>query len=171
MDKTEQSTPEISNTRFRVGVTILLAGQLSTLLIPLVSHSNLSDTWKTLLSTTLFFVTPQIGIVWAVAVFGKAGYARLKSIIGGWFKQYGPPEVVGRTRYTMGLFMFVLPVLLGWAGPYYGDSIPGYPAYEMLYATGGDLLFVLSFFVLGGEFWDKIRSLFVYRAKAQFPNP
>jgi hypothetical protein len=31
-------------------------------------------------------------------------------------------------------------------------------------------LFVLSFFVLGGEFWDKIRSLFIYRAKAQFPN-
>ena len=122
MDKTEKSTPEISDTRFRVGVTILLAGQLSTLLIPLVSNSNLSDTWKMLLSSTFFFVTPQIGIVWAVAVFGKGGFARLKSIIGRWFKQYGPPEVVGRTRYIIGLFMFMLPVLLGWAGPYYGAT-------------------------------------------------
>ena len=170
MDKTEKSTPEISDTRFRVGVTILVAGQLSTLLIPLVSSSNLSDTWKMLLSSTFFFVTPQIGIVCAVAVFGKGGFARLKSIIGRWFKQYGPPEVVGRTRYIIGLSMFMLPLLLGWAGPYYGDSIPGYSD-EILYATGGDLLFVLSFFVLGGEFWDKIRSLFIYRAKAQFPNP
>ncbi len=27
---------------------------------------------------------------------------------------------------------------------------------------------ILSFFVLGGEFWDKVRSLFVYRATARF---
>ncbi len=33
----------------------------------------------------------------------------------------------------------------------------------------GDLLLVASLFVLGGEFWDKLKSLFVYGAKVQFP--
>ncbi len=33
----------------------------------------------------------------------------------------------------------------------------------------GDLLLVASLFVLGGEFWDKLKSLFVYGAKVQCP--
>jgi hypothetical protein len=33
----------------------------------------------------------------------------------------------------------------------------------------GDLMFVASFFVLGGDFWDKLRALFIQGAKAQFP--
>ena len=35
-------------------------------------------------------------------------------------------------------------------------------------ALGGDLLLLASLFVLGGDFWDKIRSLFIYDAKADF---
>ena len=33
----------------------------------------------------------------------------------------------------------------------------------------GDLMFLASFFVLGGEFWDKVRALFLHEAKAQLP--
>jgi hypothetical protein len=33
----------------------------------------------------------------------------------------------------------------------------------------GDLLLLSSFVILGGDFWDKVRALFVYGAKAQFP--
>jgi hypothetical protein len=33
------------------------------------------------------------------------------------------------------------------------------------YAIGGDLLLLASLFVLGGDFWDKIRALFVYSDK------
>jgi len=29
-------------------------------------------------------------------------------------------------------------------------------------------MFVASFFVLGGDFWDKVRSLFIHRARVQF---
>jgi hypothetical protein len=35
----------------------------------------------------------------------------------------------------------------------------------------GDLIFIGSFFVLGGDFWDKLRSLFVRTAKARFLQP
>ena len=35
---------------------------------------------------------------------------------------------------------------------------------KMIFATVGDCMFIISFFVLGGEFWDKIRALFVYTA-------
>jgi hypothetical protein len=31
-------------------------------------------------------------------------------------------------------------------------------------------MFFASFFVLGGEFWDKLQALFVYGASAAFPD-
>jgi hypothetical protein len=31
-----------------------------------------------------------------------------------------------------------------------------------------DLVFLTSLFVLGGDFWDKLRALFIYKAKAKF---
>jgi hypothetical protein len=38
------------------------------------------------------------------------------------------------------------------------------------YAGGGDLIFLVSLFVLGGDFWDKIRALFVYSDKVCSSN-
>jgi hypothetical protein len=37
----------------------------------------------------------------------------------------------------------------------------------MVYVIGGDVLLISSLFVLGGDFWDKVRALFVYDAKAR----
>jgi hypothetical protein len=34
----------------------------------------------------------------------------------------------------------------------------------------GDTVFLASLFVLGGDFWDKLRALFIPRAKARFPE-
>jgi hypothetical protein len=35
----------------------------------------------------------------------------------------------------------------------------------------GDLLLLVSLFILGGDFWDKLRALFVREAKVVFPTP
>jgi hypothetical protein len=40
----------------------------------------------------------------------------------------------------------------------------------MWWHVGGDVVFVTSLFVLGGDFWDKLRSLFVHGARAVFPS-
>ncbi len=34
----------------------------------------------------------------------------------------------------------------------------------------GDIVLITSLFVLGGDFWDKLRSMFIYGAKASFPD-
>lgn len=33
-----------------------------------------------------------------------------------------------------------------------------------------DALLLISLFVLGGEFWDKLRALFIHQAKVRFPE-
>jgi hypothetical protein len=39
---------------------------------------------------------------------------------------------------------------------------------RLIVNIGIDILFVSSVFVLGGDFWDKLRALFIYKAKVQF---
>ncbi len=160
----------ISKSRFVTGVTIFVLGQATTLLIPFVAASGLSSTAKTVLNTLFFFVIPQIGIVCAVAVLGKSGYEQLKGIIFSWLKKCAPPETVSLARYRIGLIMFMLPILFGWVMPYVGHLVPGYEANQIMLGVAGDVLFVFSFFVLGGEFWDKVRALFVHKTTVLFPE-
>ena len=63
-----------------------------------------------------------------------------------------------------------MPILFGWVSIYTAEWIPGFSSNPLPYAIGGDFLLVASLFVLGGNFWDKIRSLFVYDAEVRFPQ-
>jgi len=156
--------------RFRVGVAIFVAGFAAPLAIPLVTSSDLPTGWKATIAGALAVGVPEIMMVVAAAVMGKEGFARLKSQFGRLLKRYGPPEQVSRGRYRTGLVMFAAPILLGWFGPYLQHYLPGFDTHPMWWHVGGDVVFVASFFVLGGEFWDKLRSLFVHGARAVFPN-
>jgi hypothetical protein len=49
--------------------------------------------------------------------------------------------------------------------PYVSGFMPGYTSFRLLYNIGGDVVFLASFFVLGGNFWDKLQALFIHGAK------
>ena len=87
-------------------------------------------------------------------------------------RRYAPPKEVGRVRYTIGLVMFFFPGIFAWVAMYTSlDWIPGFPEHRIRIALLLDFTFVCSFFVLGGDFWDKLRALLVHKAKAIFPEP
>ena len=159
--------PQLSKTRFILGAVVFLAGQASPLLIPLVLASGLPNGWKTGLSGLLAFGIPELAIVAAAAVLGKAGFAYLKTRVFGWFKKHvHPPKTVSTTRYYIGLSMFLMPFLGGWLDPYVRPLLPTFDQHRIAWALTGDALLIASFFVLGGEFWDKLGALFVHK-----PNP
>jgi hypothetical protein len=170
---TETATTEESprgRWRFRIGATILVAGFAAPLAIPLVTSSELPAGWKTAISGGLAVGVPEVMMLLAAAVMGKEGFAELKRRIGRFFRRYGPPDAVGPTRHRIGLSMFLVPLVLGWLGPYLGGRLPAYDRHPVFWHVGGDLLFVTSLFVLGGDFWDKVRALFVHGARAVFPG-
>jgi hypothetical protein len=167
-DAAEQQPP---GWRFRLGLTIFVIGFISPLSIPLVTASGLPSQWKAVISGALAVGIPEVFSIVAIAIMGKSGFNYMKERIFRFLKKHGPPDVVSRTRYRIGLVMFTLPVLFGWLGPYVSHYIPGYEANQFVVSAVGDLLFVSSLFVLGGDFWDKVRALFIYGAKAQFPVP
>ena len=151
--------------RLKLGIAIFV---LSIILpvagIPLVSTFKLSSAVAATISGGLLVGAEILGLV-AIAVMGKPGFAFIKNRVFGFLKQYGPPDRVSRLRYTIGLIMFCLPLLFALVSVYLAELIPGYLQNPLPYAITGDLMLLSSLFVLGGDFWDKMRALFLHDAK------
>ena len=159
-----------SKKRFAFGVILFACGRLTFLLIPLVRSSSLGADWKNVLSVVCVFGLPDLFTVLAIAVLGKEGFAQLKQLLFSRLKRFAPPAKVGKIRYRIGLVMFFLPIVFGWAYPYLNEIVSGFQDYRIALSIIGDALFITSFFVLGGDFWDKLRALFIHGAKVQFPE-
>lgn len=151
--------------RLKFGISMFV---LSILLpvagVPLVASLGLSGTMTASVSGVLLVGAEVLGVL-AIAVMGKPGFLYIKSRFFGLLRRYSPPREVGRARYNMGLVMFILPLLFGWLSIYAADYIPLFDEHPLAYAIGGDLLLLASLFVLGGDFWDKIRALFIHSDK------
>jgi hypothetical protein len=171
-NNSEEYSQEIAPSRERMllGGAIFVLGQLSPLLIPLIISLELPATWTVAVSGLLLLGTPEFCLIAAVAIMGKAGFDYFKRLLCDFLKKHGPPDQVGLTRYCVGLVMFLLPLLLGFCAPYIGQQVPVYQSHPVTIGVIGDLMLVCSVFVLGGDFWDKLRALFVHKAKVQFPT-
>ena len=171
--KEEENTVEsvaVPIDRLILGGFVFVLGFLSPLFIPLVIGSDLSAGFKSLISGILAFGIPEIFMLMAVAILGKAGFSYLKSKIFGWFKKYGPPDTVSLTRYRIGLIFFIVPILIGFVLPYVWELVPFIKQYLLFIVISGDVILLISLFILGGDFWDKLRSLFVYNSRVELIN-
>ena len=145
--------------RFKVGIALFALMILAWLLIPIEAALGMSA--GTIAATTAgIAIGNKIILVLAIAVMGKAGFQELKAKL---FHKLTPPSEVSPMRYRIGLVMFCLPFLQGlletWAShiaPQSGESTVG--------GRAMDAMMIASLFVLGGNFWDKLRALFFVNA-------
>jgi len=156
-----------SDWRLRLGLTILIIGFASPLLIPVVTATDLPTGWKTAISGALAIGIPEVFSIIAIAIMGRAGFDVIKSRFYSFIKRHGPPDRVSKKRYRVGLVMFSVPLLFGWLGLYFAHYIPAYEANRLIINITGDLMLISSLLVLGGDFWDKIRGLFIHDAVIQ----
>lgn len=152
--------------RLIMGGIIFILGFLSPLLIPLVIASDLTPVIKSLVSGLLALGIPELFMLIAVAILGKPGFTFLKSKIFNWFNKYGPPDTVSLFRYRVGLIFFLIPIILGFVLPYIWEYVPFIKHNILIMVISGDVILLISLFILGGDFWDKLRSLFVYNSRA-----
>lgn len=152
----------ISRTRMLTGGIIFIAGQLAPLTLPLILSSGLSAGLKTTLTGLMMLGIPELAILLAVIILGKSGFNYLKQKIFALFRRLAPPDTVTRPRYHLGLLLFSIPILTGWLLPYFTDLIPFYEQKKLWISLTGDGMILISLFILGGEFWDKLRGLFIY---------
>lgn len=155
--------------RLKTGIALFVLSVIAPAAgLTLLSWFGLSGPARASISAAVLIAGDALGMV-AVAIMGRAGYLRVKDLMLGFVKRHAPPREVSRVRYNIGLVMFCLPISFAWLSGYAAEFIPGFVRNPLPYAIGGDLLLLASFFVLGGHFWDKLRSLFVHDAVAQFP--
>ena len=114
---------------------------------------------------------PEIFGILAVVCLGKENLLVIKDKILAVLRLIKPAAVVSRGRYRLGLVMFLLPLIPTYIMAYVPQWLPDQSPQRLYVNLAADFLFLTSLFVLGGDFWDKLRALFVYDARAQFePN-
>ena len=158
--------------RLILGVAVWVVGWLLGVgLIPVVNGTNLADGLKTTINGVLLIGFPKIFLIIAVAIMGKPGFAYLKSLIAARFRKFAPPATVSPLRYRIGLILLITVILLSSIGDYLAaDVLPMRQQHPKLIAMAGDLLLLVSLFLLGGDFWDKLRALFIRDARVVFPE-
>lgn len=169
--ETSATSPDEPPTKVRLllGGGVFFVGQLAPLGIPFVASSGWSNAVKSALSGILLLGIPELAIFLAIAILGKAGFGYLKQWLFSLLKRAAPADEVSPVRYRIGLVLFCLPMITGWLAPYVSDLIPLFGTNHVAIAIIGDGVLVLALFLLGGDFWDKVRALFVHRAKAVMP--
>ena len=120
-----------------------------------------------------------IGIFWliaptmkitSVAILGKPSYLYIKYKFQSHFVRIFKTRHESRTRYTIGLIMFVIPVVPTYIMAYAPVLFSSVFSIRLILNISFDVIFIASLFVLGGDFWDKLKALFVFSAKVCFPE-
>jgi hypothetical protein len=153
--RTDAVTAKPSALRYYGGWVCFVASFLMPVAAMIVSALIADKGLATMIGGALLVGGPEVMVVLAVALWGKETFnffmTRLK-------KSVTPPARVSPARYRLGLAILVLSAFPGWVLSYLPQLVAG-PARTYILA-GSDFAFIASFFVLGGEFWGKLRALF-----------
>lgn len=155
----ENTKPQAGNWRFKLGILLICTAIGLWIIVPLAASAGLSTT-KVAAMTGVIFIVNKVLLLLVIAVMGKAGFQQLKATVFGYFR-LSPETSIGPARYNLGLVMFCLPLVSAWLEPYIDAVAPGLRPNMWQLQLVGDVMFLASFFVLGGNFWEKIRSLFI----------
>ncbi len=117
--------------------------------------------WRGMQSAFIAFLLvgglPEILCLLAIAVLGKEHYASTVSAV----RRTRSLPSVSRMRYYSGLIGCLLNGVPIWLYAYTPWLMPEGSNKFIILATA-DLVFIFSIFLMGGEFWEKFRRLFVW---------
>jgi hypothetical protein len=141
-----------------IALSIILP--LCALLVPLL---GLPTTQSALLAGALVAGAPEVLCILAVALLGKDTFQyfvhKAKSVL----RTAILERPASKPRYYTGLAIILLSWIPAYVYAYAPALMPGGNRITILAAM--DLAFVASVFLMGGEFWEKVRRIFVYEGK------
>ncbi|CAG2157402.1 hypothetical protein LMG31506_06003 [Cupriavidus yeoncheonensis] len=150
--------------RFRAGIGVLVLAYAAWLAVPLAASAGASPTQIATL-TGAIVVGNKIMLLVSVAVMGKPGFMRVKGVLLRHLRRAASVDTVGPVRHVVGLAMFCLPLLSAMLEPYVDAIWPDFRPKRWEAQLLGDAMLIASIFVLGGEFWNKLRALFIRTAR------
>jgi len=157
--------------RFYLGLALFVLAWILPLFGILVASLPLTLPVKATIIGLLTVGGPELFGLLAVICLGKKNLVYLKNKLFAWLKRLKPAAPVSRTRYRLGLVMFLLPLIPTYVMAYAPQWLPDHSSQRLYVNLAADFIFLSSLFVLGGDFWDKLRALFLYDARAEFGPP
>jgi len=154
--------PEIKKDwRYYLGLFIfiihLILPILALIIVPML---GLSTGVSTLLYGLSVAGGPDVLLIAAAALLGKDNLTYLFSKLGSGFKNLVKWDQVTPQRYRLGVWLLVIFYIV--PESLRDGNQPGLGFYV---TVGADILFIISFFVLGAEFWGKLQALFQFNAR------
>jgi hypothetical protein len=154
-----------ADTRLKLGISLLILGLVMPVGALFVVGTDWSADVKAVVSGALLF-GPELTMVGAVALMGKENFDRIVAQVKGGLKTLKPAVNVSRQRHAIGLALFVGSMVSAWMVSYIPYLMPEEYFLRVSLNLGLDLIFGISLFVLGGDFWDKLRALFLRETRA-----
>jgi len=150
--------------RFYTGMTALVLSFVFPLLGLLIPLLGLPTAVTAVLMTVFVVGGPEVLTIAAVALLGKETLhyflGKLKQTL--WRVVFVQP--VSRTRYYVGLTIFMVSIIPLYLAGYVPWILPEGEG-RLYILVAGDLSFLGSMFLMGGEFWEKVRKIFVWEGK------
>ena len=158
-----------ADTRLKLGVALLILGLVMPAGTLLVAATDWPASVKTVVGGILLFGF-EVMLIPAVALMGKDNFERIWAGAMRLLKTLKPAGGVSKTRYKLGLYMLVGAALYAWIASYAPSWLPEDYVLRVWVNLGLDVVTLASLFVLGGDFWDKVRALFLHNARVVFPS-
>jgi len=150
------------------GIAILAAAWLMPLLGIPVSRTDWPLGVKATVIGLLTLGGPELLSIVAIVVLGRESYELIVQKVLKLLKKLRPTGKPGRLQYGIGLALFLQPLIPSYIMAYFPRFLPDISPQRLIVNILSDLIFIISLFILGGDFWDKLRSLFVYDSYAVF---
>jgi hypothetical protein len=149
----------------RLGLALVVYSFVPLLTVHFAALLPGSTGWKAAFGA-IYLASGEIAFLAAVALLGKPFVAAVKDKIKAWLlprQAPRPPRPIGHVRHVVGVTLFCASIV-----PYYltlGALLfthPGEPDLRVLLwlLLSGEAAFFVSLFVLGEEFWARLKRLF-----------
>lgn len=153
---------------YRIGMVCIGLSIISPLLALFVPLLGLSAGVSATLVGVLLLGGPEVFLVLGAILAGKEAVQAIKSKVMSLFKREGPPRPVSRARYNFGLILLVASLVATWILAYAGlvIDVELTQSTELIINAAIDAVVIVSFFILGEQFWEKLKRLFTWEPAA-----
>ena len=164
------STMNKNNWKYRLGMGLFIYSLIPICTVELIAFMPVSST-QAVAFGVVYLASGEIAMLLAVALLGKPFFQAVKEKVKSFLfkrREPSPPKMISRTQHWIGITLLFLSIL-----PYYitiGELIFMSPAginlQNLLFMLlTGELFFIVSLFVLGAEFWARLKRLFEWPGK------
>jgi len=150
--------------RFYAGMAAMVLSVIMPLCAVFVPVLGLPMAQAALLAGVLVAGGPEVLCILAVALLGKDTFKYFAHRAKSAFRHAVLDRPASKARYYVGLTIILVSWLPAYLYAYFPGIMPGGDARIYILAAM-DLAFVASVSLMGGEFWEKVRRIFVYEGK------